>query len=193
MSHISTSSTCGRRGDANAHRNNRYRRRGRDGPDLVGRRNVPVGPRAQRGNEVDRGYPALTPPESNRRTARNRPTRLTGALFVPPPNRQPRQTCQQAELSQLRAFSFQPSSHPTETDPGSLLGTCSCSATEITRAKTQNHRVRQLYRNDRPVQRPEPTHALWFAALFVDSPHRPLASVDHAAHPPLRFRARCRG
>jgi hypothetical protein len=35
----------------------RYRRRGCDGPDLVGRRDVPVGPRGQRGNEVGGGYP----------------------------------------------------------------------------------------------------------------------------------------
>jgi hypothetical protein len=32
-------------------------RHGRDGPDLVGRRDVPVGPRGQRGNEVGGGYP----------------------------------------------------------------------------------------------------------------------------------------
>jgi hypothetical protein len=37
-------------GDANAHRNNRYRRRGRDWPDLVGRSDVRVGTRGQRGH-----------------------------------------------------------------------------------------------------------------------------------------------
>jgi hypothetical protein len=42
----------------NAHRI-RYRRRGRDWPDLVGRRDVPVGSPGERGNEVGRGYPAL--------------------------------------------------------------------------------------------------------------------------------------
>jgi hypothetical protein len=43
---ISPSSTR-RRGKANAHRD-RYRRRGRDWPDLVGRSDVRVGPRGQR-------------------------------------------------------------------------------------------------------------------------------------------------
>ena len=48
--HVNQSST---------HRDRRYRRRGRDWPVLVGRRDVQVGPRGQRGNEVGRGYPAL--------------------------------------------------------------------------------------------------------------------------------------
>jgi hypothetical protein len=47
-------------GTANAHRD-RYRRPSRDWLDLVSRRDVPVGPRGQPGNEVGHAYPALRP------------------------------------------------------------------------------------------------------------------------------------
>ena len=40
-----------RRGDANARMVRGNRRRGRDWPDLVGRRDVQLGPRGQLGNE----------------------------------------------------------------------------------------------------------------------------------------------
>ena len=53
-------------------RSQRRRDRGRDWPDLVGRRDVPVGPRGQRGNEVGRGYRALTG-RDDRSTAPARP------------------------------------------------------------------------------------------------------------------------
>jgi hypothetical protein len=65
-----TSSSPRRRGYANANNRDRYRRRSRDWPDLVGCRGVQVGPRSQRGNEVSCVYPALTGPARVPSTAR---------------------------------------------------------------------------------------------------------------------------
>src|SRR5215831_15746076 len=55
---VSSTSSTRRRGDANARMDGGNRRRGRDWPDLVVRRDVQLGPRGRPGNEFGRDIAA---------------------------------------------------------------------------------------------------------------------------------------